>query len=111
MSLKHSLRVLLLGHQVSSGTLLDLPQRLSHQGPRQVSSHLDAISTNELLHEGRGSPCLLHKAVVAAPHQVGGPMTCRRATKTLRGRHTEIQLVVHVRTSTQGINALLSHSL
>jgi hypothetical protein len=41
-----------------------------------------------------GSPCSLHKAVVAAPRQVGGSITCRRATKTLRGRHSKIQLVV-----------------
>jgi hypothetical protein len=31
--------------------------------------------------------------------------------KTTRGQHTKIQLVVHSRTSTQGSNALLSHSL
>jgi hypothetical protein len=49
-----------------------------------------------------------------ASHQdskAGGSMTCRQPTKTLRGWHTEIQLMVHSRTSTQGINVLLSHSL
>jgi hypothetical protein len=43
------------------------------------------ISTKELLHEGRGSPHPPHKAVVAAPHQAEGSMTCQRATKTPRG--------------------------
>jgi hypothetical protein len=38
-------------------------------------------------------------------------MTCRGATKTPRGRHTEIETLVHSRTSTQGSNALLSLTL
>ena len=47
-------------------------------------------STKELLHEGWGSPHPPHKVVVAAPHQVGGSMKCRRATNTPRGWRTEI---------------------
>jgi hypothetical protein len=69
------------------------------------------LSTKELLHEGWGSPRPPHKVVDAAPHQAGGSKTCRRATKTPRGRHAEIQLVVHTRTSIQGRNTLLSYSL
>jgi hypothetical protein len=88
-----------------------LPPRLSRQDSHQVSGHLDAISTNELLHEGRGSPYPPHKTLVAAPQQAGASMTCQRGTKTLRGQHTKIQLVVHSRTNTQDSNALLSHSL
>ena len=49
-------------------------------------------STKELLHKGWGSPRPPHKDVVAAPHQVGGSMTCRQATNAPRGRHTEIFL-------------------
>jgi hypothetical protein len=90
---------------------LDSPPRLSHQNSRQVPGHLDAISTKEFLHERRGCPCFPHKAVVAAPHQVGGSITCQWATKTPRGWHTKIQLVVHSRISTQSNDALLSHSL
>jgi hypothetical protein len=51
-----------------------------------------------------------HKAVVATSHQAGGSMTRRRATKTLRGRHNEIQALVHSKTSTQGNYTLHSHS-
>jgi hypothetical protein len=38
-------------------------------------------------------------------------MTCQRATKTRRGWHPEIQLVVHSRPSTEGSNAFLSLTL
>jgi hypothetical protein len=111
MLLKHSLRVLLSGHRVSSGSLLNSPLRLSHQGSRQIPGHLDVVSTNELLHEGMGPSRPTHKAIITTPHWAGESMTCRRATKTPKGRHSEIQLVVHLRTSTQGSNVLLSHSL
>jgi hypothetical protein len=47
-------------------------------------------STKELLHKGWGSPRPPHKVVVAAPHQVGGSMTCQRAFKAPRCRRTEI---------------------
>jgi hypothetical protein len=69
------------------------------------------LSTKELLHEGWGSPRPPHKAVVAAPHQAGGSMTCWRATKTPRGRHTEIQLVVHSRNSTRSQHLAFTLSL
>jgi hypothetical protein len=54
------------------------------------SSHLDAVFTTELS-TMEGSSRLPHKAVVTAPHQAGGSKTCQRATKTPRGRHTEVQ--------------------
>ena len=76
MLLKHSLRVSLLGNQVSSAD--------------STTVTLIPISTKELLHKGWGSPRPLHKVVVAASHQVGGSMTCRRATNAPRGQRTEI---------------------
>jgi hypothetical protein len=39
----------------------------------------------------KGSPHTPHKAFIAAPHQAGGSITCWRATKTPKDRHTEIQ--------------------
>ena len=74
--LKHSLRVSLLGNQVSSAD--------------STTVTLIPGSTKELLHKGWGSPRRPHKVVVAAPHQVGGSMTCRRATNAPRCRRTEI---------------------
>jgi len=59
-----ALYLVLLGNQVSSRILLDLPQRLC-----QVTAvTLIPLSTKELLHEVWGLPCPLHKAVVASPH-------------------------------------------
>ena len=85
MLLKHSLRVSLLGNQVSS--------------MNKTTVTLIPISTKELLHKGWGSPRPLHKVVHAAPHQVGGSLTCRRATNDPRGQRTKIFLLVHSRTS------------
>jgi hypothetical protein len=44
------------------------------------------------------SPRPPQKAVIAAPHQARGLMTCRRVAKTSRGRHNKITVVVHSRT-------------
>ena len=55
---------------------LNLPRRLGHQGTRKFLVTLIPFSTKELLHEGWGSPCPLHKAVNAAPYQAGGSTTC-----------------------------------
>src|SRR6185312_5583231 len=64
-----------------------------------ITVTLIPFSTKELVHEGRGSPRPPYKFVVAAPYQVGGSMTCRRATNAPRGRHIEIFLLVHSKTS------------
>jgi hypothetical protein len=63
-------------------------------------SHLNAIFTMELLTK-EGSPRRLHKAVVAIPHQAGGLITCLRVTKTPRGRHTKIIVMVHIKPNTR----------
>ena len=76
--LKHSLRVLLLGNQVSS---VD-----------KITVTLIPISTKELLHKGWGSPRPPHKVVHTAPHQVGGLLTLPASLKAPRGRRTEIFL-------------------
>ena len=93
---KHSLRVLLLGNQVFSAD--------------STTITLIPISTKELVHEGRGSPRPPYKDVVAAPHQVGGSMTCRRATNALRGRHTKSSLWFTQEPITRH-STLLVHSL
>src|SRR6185503_12376623 len=74
--LKHSLRVLLLGNQVSS---VD-----------NTTVTLIPISTKELLHKGWGSPHPPHKVVHAAPHQVGGSLTLPASLKAPSGRRTKI---------------------
>ena len=76
MLLKHSLRVSLLGNQVSSAD--------------STTVTLILISTKELHHKGWGSPRPPYKDVVATPHQVGGSMTCRRVTNAPMCRRTEI---------------------
>ena len=73
--LKHSLRVSLLGNQVSSAD--------------STTVTLIPDSTKEFLHKRWECPRPPHKVVVAAPHQVGGLMTCRRASNAPRGRRTE----------------------
>ena len=94
--LKHSQRVLFLGHQVFS--------------VNTITVTLASSSTKELHQKGWGSPRLPHKVVVAAPHQVGGSMTCRRASMLQRAGAPNL-LLVHKRTTTQRLKALLSHSL
>ena len=76
--LKHSLRVLLLGNQVSSAD--------------STTVTLIPFFTKESLHKEWGSPRPPHKVVVTAPPQVGGSMTYQRATNAPRGRRTEIQV-------------------
>jgi hypothetical protein len=67
---------------------------------------LDTIFTAEFP-TNEGSPHPLYKVVDAALHQAGESKTCRRVTKTPRGRHTKIIAVVHSRT----IHKAASHSL
>src|SRR6185503_20575021 len=74
--LKHSLRVLLLGNQISSAD--------------STMVTLIPISTKELLHKGWGSPRPPHKVVHAASHQVGGSLTLPASLKAPRGRDTKI---------------------
>ena len=50
-----------------------------------ITVTLIPLSTKELAHTERGSPRSLYKVVVTAPHQAGGSMTCRRATKCSKG--------------------------
>ena len=95
--LKHSLRVLLLGHQVSSAD--------------STAVTLIPSSTKELLYKGWGSPRPPHKGC------------CRRSTPSRRvddvpaslpsfkvPAHRNL-LLVHSRTTTQRLKALQSHSL
>ena len=42
-----------------------------------------------------GSPCSPNIVIVAVPYQVGGLVTCWRATKIPRERRTKITVVVH----------------
>ena len=60
-------------------------------GYRVTTVTLIPISTKELHQEGWESLRLPHKDVDAAPHQIGGSLTCRQATNAPRGRRTEIQ--------------------
>jgi hypothetical protein len=90
MLLKHSQRVLLLGHQVSSGLPLTCHKSLTTKARAKSSNHLDAAFTTKLSKK-EGSPHPPHKAVVVVPYQAEGSMTCRWATKIPRGRYTEIQ--------------------
>ena len=73
---KHSRRVSLHSNQLSS--------------VNTITVTLIPFSTKELHQEGWGYPCPPHKVVDAAPHQVGGSMTCRRAFKAPRCRRTKI---------------------
>ena len=74
--LKHSLRVSLLGNQVSSAD--------------STTVTLIPGSTKELLHKGWGSTRPPHKVVVAAPHKVGGSMTLPVSHQAPKGRRTKI---------------------
>ena len=76
-----------------------------------ITVTLIPFSTKKLVHERRGSPRPPYKIVVAAPHQVGGSMTCRRATKAPRMPAYLGTRLVHSRTTAQRLKALQSHSL
>ena len=76
-----------------------------------ITVTLIPLSTKELLHKGLGSPRPPHNLVDAAPHQTGGSKTCRQATKTPRRLTHKDTSVVHSKTSSQGSNTLLTHSL
>ena len=53
----------------------------------------------------------LHNVVDAAPHQVGGSLTCRRATKAPRSSAHQDTRMVHSRTTAQGSKScLITHS-
>jgi hypothetical protein len=54
---------------------LDSPQRLATEALAKLLGHLDAASTKELLHQGRGSPRPPAQSVLATPHQAGGSIT------------------------------------
>jgi hypothetical protein len=97
MLLKHSINGIASGPPSLFRGHLDLPQRLA-----KFPVTLVPFSTWELLYKGWRPPRPPHKAVVTAPHQSGGLMTCRRATKAPRGRHTEVQAWAALKRSTQG---------
>ena len=97
--LKHSLRVLFLGNQVSSVI--------------KTTITLIPISTKELLHKKWGSPRPPHKIVHAAPHQVGGSLTLPASLK-LQGAGAPRYLVGSTKnhsTMAQSLSFLLSKEL
>ena len=96
MLLKHSRRVSLPGNQVSSVntiTVTLIPIFTKGDCPQR---------------RGLGPP---HNVVDAAPHQVGGSLTCRRATKAPRRPAHRDTILVHSRTTEQGSKpCLITHS-
>jgi len=95
--LKHSIKSI-ASRQLSS--LFRDSSWVANETYQVTAVTLIPLFTKELAHEGWGlqSPRPPHKVVDAAPHQAGGSLTCRRATNAPRGRHTEIQNLVHSRT-------------
>ena len=76
----------------------------------QSRSSWSRSSLREIAHKGRGlrPP---HNVVDAAPHQAGGSLTCRRATKTPRRPAHRDTTLVHFRTTAQGSKPyLITHS-
>jgi hypothetical protein len=74
--LVHIVEVLLSNHQVSSGTHLTCHKGSTTKAHARSPGHLDAAFATELPTKEK-SPHPPHKAVVAAPHQDGGPKTCQ----------------------------------
>ena len=97
MLLKHSLRVLLLGHQVSSVNTITIT--------------LAPGSTKELLHKGWGSPRPPHKSCrrrSTPSRRVDDVPVSHQYSKVPAHRNL---LLVHSRTRAQRHKALLVHSL
>ena len=93
--LKHSQRVLLLGHQVSS--------------VNTITVTLAPGSTKEFLHEGWGSTHPPHKDVDAAPHQAGGSLTLPASHQDSKDdRHTKHKLEQHSSTAHKTHNLALT---
>jgi hypothetical protein len=64
--------------------------------------HLDAASTKELLHLGRGSPRPPAQSVLAAPHQAGGSMTIAGEPLRPQGFRQTLYTLIHSRITSQG---------
>ena len=96
MLLKHSRRVSLPGNQVSSVntiTVTLIPIFTKGDCPRR---------------RGLRPP---HNVIDAAPHQAGGSLTCRRATKAQRRLAHRDTTLVHSRITAQGSKpCLITHS-
>ena len=72
--------------------------------------HLDPLSTKGACPRRR-SLCPSHNVIDAAPHQAGGSLTCRRATKAPRRPAHRDTTLVHSRTTAQGSKpCLITHS-
>ena len=95
--LKHSLRVLLLGNQVSSAD--------------STTFTLIPISTKKLVHKGRGSPRPPYKNVITAPHPSRRVDDVPASHQCSKGPAHRNLLLVHSRTRAQRHKALLVHSL
>ena len=94
--LKHSRRVSLPGNQVSSVNTI-------------MVTLIPIFTKGDCLRRRGLNPP--HNVVDAAPHQAGGSLTCRRATKTPRRPAHRDTLLVHSRTTAQGSKPyLITHS-
>ena len=82
-----------------------------HQSLQVTTVTLAPGSTKEHLNGGWASPRPPHKDVDAAPHQYGGSLTLPVSHQDSKGKSHIVQVLVHSRTTTQGSNTLLSHSL
>jgi hypothetical protein len=71
--------------------------------------HLDAASTKELLHLGRGSPRPPAQSVLATPHQAGGSRTIAGEPLRPQGFRRTLYNLIHSRITSQGRHTL--HSL
>jgi hypothetical protein len=100
---------LALGH--ISNSLSQEHHLISHKGSSRRHSpsflgHLDAASTKELLHQGRGSPRPPPTKCLATPHQAGGSKTFADEPLSPQGfRHTLYNLI-HSRITSQGRHTL-----
>jgi hypothetical protein len=77
--------------------------------PSSALGHLDAASTKEFLHQGKGVSTSPAQCVITAPHQAGGSKTITGEPLMPQGfRHTLYNLI-HSRITSQGRHTL--HSL
>jgi hypothetical protein len=85
---------------------LDSPQRPPLRHSPSSLGHLDAASTKELLHQGRGVSTPPTQSVLTTAHQVGGLKTIAGEPLRPEGFRRTLYNLIHSRITSQG-----SHNL